>query len=137
MLYYMYIINQPHNHLIMFKIYWNLFHKYFKSVFKSWQLEKHWSKKYFKITTINYILFCILDLNWLILKTYFYMKYIGKTGCFLILLSTVCNYVMNHFIAWCIEWKYTTLSRKCCFALIVDVVVYGSNFKIFLGPMFF
>jgi hypothetical protein len=32
--------------------------KLFKSVFKSWRFEKHASKSYFKITTINYISFC-------------------------------------------------------------------------------
>ena len=30
----------------------------FKSMFKSWRFEKHASKSYFKITTINYISFC-------------------------------------------------------------------------------
>jgi hypothetical protein len=32
--------------------------KLFKSVFKSLRFEKHASKSYFKITTINYISFC-------------------------------------------------------------------------------
>ena len=32
--------------------------KLFISVFKLWRFEKHASKSYFKITTINYISFC-------------------------------------------------------------------------------
>jgi hypothetical protein len=32
--------------------------KILKFVFKSWRFEKHASKSYFKITTINYISFC-------------------------------------------------------------------------------
>ena len=32
--------------------------KVLESVFKSWRFEKHASKRYFKITTINYLSFC-------------------------------------------------------------------------------
>ena len=32
--------------------------KVFESVFKSWRFEKHVSKRYFKITTINCLSFC-------------------------------------------------------------------------------
>jgi hypothetical protein len=47
--------------LISFKIQYSTFvDKLFKSVFKSWRFEKHASKYYFKITTINYISFCFL-----------------------------------------------------------------------------
>ena len=49
------------NELISFEIqcFDNIFvDELFKSVFKSLRFEKHASKSYFKITTINYISFC-------------------------------------------------------------------------------